>query len=326
VAASTPGRHDLGFLAAIVVSGLGGAFISPDDFDGYRYLLPLFPPLLMCAAAGLVHLLRTRAAWSRITALCTLAVAVPLLVWGQLSLPAHGPSLTGQLKGYHLRNLEQALLERPRSWRLDAWEDHPADRWELAMIEGRAAIRGEPGLEPDEQPAPSCPFPEALACTHFWEGVGLELAWASEYGQGSVRDASVHLERLRARGDAEGRLALAYGLGRGYGFGLAAAEVDALLQADELAWFVRGMGGEAVRGAVVPAWFGGDFDRRTGFRAYALWCEGLGIGLARCLMEPASAPVVPVAPRAWAPLLASDLDRAAFERGYAQEREKLARP
>jgi len=317
----------MGYLGATLVSGLS---YGPDTYDGYRYLAPLFPALLLLSTTGLslgFHSSRWVAKGTSILITAALCLA---FVWGGPGLQGNqGPSPLRALKGYNTHAIVQVYESRlSDEARADALVSAGADRADLSFAEGLRQA-GQPGPIAERT---TCP-PEPVLCPLYIEG--LAKGWVSSESVAPDQGA-----RLPPLVDALRKLppplaaAGFRGMGRGVSLNPPGPEwtdriipaLEALLNTtEELEWLHEGIGLDE------PLYRDFHYSRLFGggeVPHHLAYSRGVGMGFARLIVDPTDAPLpLPIPREALEPIAATPWGKrgvAAWTEGYEAELKRLA--
>lgn len=307
-----------GFVGLYVVLALASAAkLSPDVFDGYRYLLPLQYVALLLAAAGLGTIASVRQGLPVAVATFALLLAVtggPMLR-AATAEPERSP-LWG-LRGYTLQPVREELAVAPHLL-IEALAERPETRTELSVLYGFVSFsREENGQLP--------PRPEGGIRPLVIEGAGRAMMWALLGKEPWVGEADAL--RWLAAAPAPVRDDMLRGVGRGvrldHRVRPALARADAVL--------LRGLGPRELElvaeGIGLQDVLGNNFHfARSGVpRAAPLaYARGTGRALARLVLDPAEPPVLDRLPAQLITLL-DDTERDALRAGYRAELARLSR-
>ena len=309
------------YLACLAAVPSNWARMDPFVFDGYRYLTPIMPPLLLSAAAGLNLLTcHVKPAQRHLGLIAAVSYCV-LALGGQLQMEwsKGAAGFMRHLKGYQLTNIHRELLLASSEHRSRLARSHPADLAEIAVLEGRVAIGATttcvPSLEYLE-----CPY-DGPARSLYYEGVG----YGAVMRLGECSSESLHELRtaIEAEVTAESYRALLVGMGRAGESRPGMRPFVESLPPVERSWYVEGWGIQLALRSIMP-----DYTvlHELHFVEQVLdsYHRGLGMGLARSLLDPAGAPGDPVVPSEWP--IADSPDQHALRAGYAEERRRLVPP
>jgi len=316
------------YLSIAVVSGLS---YGPDTYDGYRYLAPLFPTLLLLAAAGLGWGLHGTPLLRAFAALGAVSVCLAFVVGGPSLNGLPGPSPLHQLRGYNTHAVTRIFESEMSGQERQALLESPGrDLADLSVTEGRR-MAGEDAPIPELL---SCPSPP-ISCRLYLEGfakdwVGSELPAPNAADQlGSLVTALRELPEAQAAAGFRG-------MGRGVSLNPpgswwvdeAIPLVESLFESErEKLWFHEGIGMDE------PLFRDFHYSRLYGggqVPEHLAYCRGVGMGVARLLVEPSRATSpLPIPVEILEPVTAPPWDSQgveAFDSGYEAERKRLVRP
>ena len=333
---SAPRAATLGFAVLYVLSYLGIAVASglsygPDTYDGYRYLSPLFPALLLLASAGLGAGLRSTRVILRVAALAIATVLCGSFVLGGPSLSGlPGASSLHQLRGYNTHSVTRIFqFEMSQEERASLLAEPGRDLLDLSVAEGRRSIDDEGSLAD----LLSCP-PAPVSCRLYVEGFSKDWVGSELQAPNAREQLSALVAALRGL-TSEQESAGFRGMGRGISLNppgpwwtqQGIPLLESLFASDqEKQWFHEGIGLDE------PLFRDFHYNRLFGggeVPEHLSYCRGVGMGVARLLLEPATASSpLPIPREILEPLSAPPwLERGveAFEEGYEAERVHLSK-
>ena len=324
----------IGFCTLYVLAYLGVTLISglsygPDTYDGYRYLAPLFPALLLLSTAGLSPGFRSPQQVFRGASSLGAAALCLAFVWGGPGLRgSEGRSPLRALKGYNTHALVRVYGSMMSDEaRADALRSAGADRGDLSFAEGLRQA-GQPG--PIAERA-KCP-PEPVLCQMYLEG--LAKGWVSSESVAPDRGAQLPplVDSLRALPPALSAAGFR-GMGRGVSLNPPGPQwteriipsLEALLNTpQELEWLHEGIGLEE------PLYRDFHYSRLFGggqVPHHLAYSRGVGMGFARLIVDPETAPLpLPIPREARESIAASPWGErgvTAWSEGYEAELKRL---